>query len=163
MIQILTIPPNSYQGQTASQGFPQQQTPYQPADFHPAPAQPTYPQAPQYSVTTAPFQIGFRFTGGAASWLGVQILGVLITVCTLGICYPWAIVMTYRWQAETTYINGYQMQFTGDAWSLFGNWVKWLLLCIVTLGIYSFWVYPRMTKWIVEHQQVNPAGIYLPM
>lgn len=103
----------------------------------------------------------YRFTGGAASFLGVQILGILVTVFTLGICYPWAVTMRYSWQARHTYLFGHRLHFTGRAIGLFGNWVKWLLLIIVTLGIYSFWVYPRMTKWIVEHQRfADPAAAF---
>lgn len=94
----------------------------------------------------------FRFDGGAATWIGVQIGGFLITVLTLGICYPWAVVMTYRWKTRHTYLGGHRLAFTGSAWALFGRWITWFLLCIITLGIYSFWVYPRLTRWIVENQ-----------
>jgi len=103
----------------------------------------------------------FHFDGGALSWLGVGIGGALITILTLGICYPWAVVMTYRWKTKHTYLDGRQLRFTGSAVGLFGQWVKWLLLTIVTIGIYSFWVYPRMQKWIVEHQEIDPFGVNL--
>ena len=33
------------------------------------------------------------FDGGLISFIGWHILGTLITVCTLGICYPWAVCM----------------------------------------------------------------------
>lgn len=102
--------------------------------------------------------LAFRFDGGAGTWFGVCLGGVLVTVLTLGICYPWAIVMQYRWKAKHTFVNGRRLRFTGDAWGLFGHWIKWLVLIIITLGIYSFWVYPRMTKWIVEHQELDPLG-----
>jgi len=109
---------------------------------------------PQYS----PQQIGgprsgraFAFTGGAATYFGTALLGMLITVCTLGICYPFAVVLFQRWRCKHSYINGQQMSFTGSAWSLFGNWIKWFLLCIVTLGIYGFWVAPRVARWKWEH------------
>lgn len=108
---------------------------------------------------TSPYpQLVFQFTGGAATWFGIQIAGFLVTVLTLGICYPWAVVMTYRWKARYTYVNDYQLRFTGTAMGLFGQWIKWLILIIITLGIYSFWVYPRMTKWIVEHQEIDPSA-----
>jgi uncharacterized membrane protein YjgN (DUF898 family) len=42
----------------------------------------------------------YQFRGGAASWFGTQILGVLITVFTLGICYLFAIVRMGRWRAK---------------------------------------------------------------
>ena len=93
----------------------------------------------------------FTFDGGAATYVGTSILGFIITICTLGLAYPYALVLIQRWKAKHTYINGAALQFTGTGMGLFGNWVKWLLLCIITLGIYSFWVQPRLTKWIVEH------------
>lgn len=64
--------------------------------------------------------VKFRFDGGALTWLGVGIGGFLITVLTLGICYPWAVVMTYRWKTKHTVLNGFRLCFTGSAWGLFG-------------------------------------------
>lgn len=120
----------------------------------PVSAAPPQHPAPVAVPAACAVPLTFKFTGGAGSFLGMQILAFLVTVLTLGICYPWAVVMRYRWQANHTFINGAQMRFTGSAPGLFGQWIKWLLLVIVTLGIYSFWVIPRMTKWIVEHQEV---------
>lgn len=93
----------------------------------------------------------FRFDGGAATYLGTGLLAVLITVCTLGICYPFALVLVQRWRAKHSYIDGRRLVFTGSAWGLFGNWIKWLLLIIITLGIYGFWVGPRIARWRWEH------------
>jgi uncharacterized membrane protein YjgN (DUF898 family) len=93
----------------------------------------------------------FTFDGGAATYLGVGILAFLITFCTFGLFYPYALVLMQRWKARHTYINGVKLEFNGTAVGLFGNWIKWFLLCIITFGIYGFWVYPRMQKWIVEH------------
>jgi len=93
----------------------------------------------------------FRFDGGAATYLGTGILGALITILTVGICYPFALVLVERWRAKHSYIDGHRLVFTGSAWGLFGNWVKWLLLIVVTLGIYSFWVGPRIQQWKWEH------------
>ncbi len=125
----------------------------------------TTPQPPAAAAVPPPLPVPrplFRFDGGALTWLGVGIGGFLVTVFTLGICYPWAVVMTYRWKTKHTYLDGRQLRFTGSAWGLFGQWIKWLLLMIVTLGIYSFWVYPRLQKWIVENQEIDPVGIQLP-
>ena len=35
------------------------------------------------------------FDGGLLSFIGWHLLGTIITVCTLGICYPWAVCMIY--------------------------------------------------------------------
>lgn len=102
----------------------------------------------------------FRFDGGAGTFVGTALLGWLITVVTLGICYPFALVLVERWRAKHSYIDGRRLVFTGSAWGLFGNWVKWLLLSIITLGIYLFWVIPRLTQWKWEHTDFDAA--YVP-
>ena len=98
----------------------------------------------------------FTFDGGAATFVGTAILGFLITVFTLGICYPFALVLMQRWKAKHTYIRGLQLQFTGTGIGLFGNWIKWFFLTLITLGIYGFWVQPRLQQWIVEHTDFAP-------
>jgi uncharacterized membrane protein YjgN (DUF898 family) len=119
----------------------------------------------------------FRFDGGAATYIGTGILAALVTICTVGICYPFAMVLRERWRAKHSSIDGFPLVFTGSAWSLFGNWLKWLALSIITIGIYLFWVGPRIQQWKWEHtdfdrsryplpladvQQVQPLGYSLP-
>ena len=93
----------------------------------------------------------FTFDGGAITYLGTGILGVLITLFSLGILYPFALVLRQRWRAKHSYIDGKRLVFTGSALGLFGRWLLWLLLIFVTLGIYAFWVGPRIQKWKWEH------------
>ncbi len=114
-------------------------------------------------------QTRFSFDGGAATYFGTAILGALITTLTLGICYPFALVLTERWRATHTFLDGQQLAFTGSAVGLFGHWVKWLLLSIITLGIYLFWVAPRLQKWKTENTGfagavtlVSPATAFMP-
>jgi len=91
------------------------------------------------------------FDGGLLGLIGINILGFLITLCTFGICLPWAICITYKWKIEHTVICGRRLKFNGTAMGLFGNWMKWWLLCLVTLGIYSFWVGIALEKWRVKN------------
>ena len=67
-------------------------------------------------------------------------MGALVTIFTLGICYPWAFTMIYDWEIKHTVINGKRLKFDGKAIQLFGSWIKWFLLIIITLGIYRFWL-----------------------
>ena len=101
----------------------------------------------------------FSFDGGAATYIGTALLALLITVVTVGLAFPFALVLRQRWQAKHTFVEGRQLQFTGTGIGLFGNWIKWLLLTIITLGIYSFWVVPRIIKWTVEHQEFSGAQL----
>lgn len=95
----------------------------------------------------------FKFVGGAGNYIGTILLGALITVFTLGICYPFALVLVERWKAKHASIDGRLLVFTGTGWGLFGLWIKWFLLCIITLGIYSLWVGPQLQKWKWENLQ----------
>jgi uncharacterized membrane protein YjgN (DUF898 family) len=105
----------------------------------------------------------FRFDGGAATYVGTAILGALVTLCTLGICYPFAMVLRERWRAKHSYIDGYRLVFTGSATGLFGNWLKWLFLSFITLGIYLFWVGPRIAAWKWEHTDFDRSQTPLPL
>ena len=105
----------------------------------------------------------FKFDGGAATYVGTGILAMLITVCTFGICYPFALVLRERWRAKHSSIDGFQLVFTGSATALFGNWIKWLLLIIVTFGVYLFWVRPRIASWKWEHTEFDRSRTPLPL
>lgn len=111
------------------------------------------PSAVGVSGSSAPT---FYFDGGAATYFGTSILAFLVTVLTLGIAFPFALVLRERWKAKHTFIEGRQLIFNGSGLGLFGHWIKWFLLTIITLGIYSFWVMPRLTKWKVENTDFNP-------
>jgi uncharacterized membrane protein YjgN (DUF898 family) len=91
------------------------------------------------------------FDGTLGSYIGTAILSFLITVITLGIGFPWAMCMFYKWKTNHTVIEGRRLKFTGTASGLFGIWIKCILLIIITIGIYSFWVFIEVEKWKVAH------------
>lgn len=91
------------------------------------------------------------FDGGLLQLICWRIIGVLVTVFTLGICYPWAFCMVYRWEARHTVVDGKRLNFDGTALQLFGNWIKWWFFCFITLGIYSFWLSIALRKWKAKH------------
>ena len=91
------------------------------------------------------------FDGWLLQLIGYNILGILVTIFTLGICLPWAYCMVYRWEAKHTVINGRRLEFDGTAVQLFGNWLKWLCLTVITFGIYGFWVNIRLKQWKIKH------------
>lgn len=61
------------------------------------------------------------FDGGLLSLIGWSIFGFIVTVISLGILYPWALVMVYGWKINHTVIDGHRMQFNGSAVGLFGE------------------------------------------
>ena len=91
------------------------------------------------------------FDGGLFQLIGWRIVGFLVTVLTLGICFVFSVVLVERWKAKHTVIDGKRLVFDGRGIQLFGKWLLWLLLTIITLGIYSFWMAIAMRKWVTKH------------
>ncbi len=111
----------------------------------------------------APAGKQFVFDGGAATYVGTGLLAFVITVVTLGFCYPFALVLKERWRAKHSLINGQRLIFTGSATGLFGLWIKWLLLIFVTVGIYSLWVGPRIARWKWQHTGFENQVVVRPV
>ena len=87
------------------------------------------------------------FDGFTIQYIGWSLLGALLTIVTLGICYPLALGMIERWKAEHTVINGYRLRFDGSAGSLIPRWILWMFLTIITLGIFGLTLPVRLEKW----------------
>ena len=92
-----------------------------------------------------------RFDGNFWQYLGWKIVGYFVTLITLGILYPVAVNMMYRWEVKHTVINGRRLSYDGTAGQLLGKWIIWWLLSIVTLGIYALLVPVRIKAWTVKH------------
>lgn len=99
------------------------------------------------------------FDGGLLQLIGWKILGFLVTVFTLGICYPWAVCMLYNWEVKHTVINGRRLRFNGTAPQLFGSWILWWFLSLITLGIYKLWADINVKKWITKHTEFADMSI----
>lgn len=99
------------------------------------------------------------FDGGLLQLIGWKILGFLVTVFTLGICYPWAVCMCYNWEVKHTVINGRRLRFNGTAIQLFGSWVLWWFLSLITLGIYKWWADINVKKWITKHTEFADLAV----
>ena len=102
------------------------------------------------------------FDGKLLQLIGWSILGFIITVLTLGICYPWALCMIYGWKINHTVIEGRRLKFTGRAIGLFGHWIKWFLLCIITIGIYSLWLGIALERWRVKNTTFDDVPQVIP-
>ncbi len=91
------------------------------------------------------------FDGGLLQLFFYRLLGIFVTLITLGICLPWAYTMIYNWEIRHTVIEGRRLTFDGTALGLFGNWIKWWILTLITFGIYGLWVGIKLRKWKAEH------------
>ena len=105
----------------------------------------------QTSSSQVVIQTSSYFDGGLLQYIGWSLLGALITFITLGICFPCAYVMIFKWEAKHTVINGKRLKFDGKAIQLLGNWILWLILTVITFGIFTFWIPIKLTKWKTKH------------
>ena len=92
-----------------------------------------------------------EFDGNTWQLLGWRLLGLLLTIMTLGIAYPWTQVMIYRWETKHTTINGKRLYFDGTGLQLLGMSLLWLLLTVITLGIFLIFLPVSQHKWRVKH------------
>lgn len=103
------------------------------------------------SVQKLKSQKASYFDGGFWQLFGWELLGWLVTVCTAGICYPWAVQMVYSWQQRHKVYCKKRCIFDGTAISLFGTWILCMFLAVVTCGIYTFWIPIKIKKWQIKH------------
>lgn len=118
--------------------------------------QPRYEQPPSIVVNQIVHQDAVSggasyFDGGLLQLIGYGLLAFLIITFTLGLGYPFAACMLYRWEAKHTVINGRRLRFDGTATQLIGKWILWLLLTLITFGIYGLWLSIKLKQWRTKH------------
>jgi len=91
------------------------------------------------------------FDGGLLQLIGYGLLAGIIVTFTLGLGYPFAACMLYRWEAKHTVINGRRLRFDGTAMQLLGKWILWFLLTVITFGIYGLWLNIKLKQWRTKH------------
>lgn len=100
------------------------------------------------------------FDGSKSKLMLIRILGVIITVLTLGICLPYVLCMTYKWKINHSVVDGVRLEFTGSASKIFGRWLKWWFLSIITIGIYSLWAQIKLEDWKLKNTKLKYSDEY---
>ena len=96
------------------------------------------------------------FDGRFIQYLGWNLLGGLVTLLSLGICYPLWYGWVVKWECKHTVICGYRQVFDGKAGSLIPRWMLWELLTILTLTIFGWWTPIRLRRWKVKRIKLVP-------
>ena len=103
--------------------------------------------------------------GGFDGWLlqeiGWFLLGFLVTIITIGICFPVAYCWMLKWNYKHTLYDGKRLTFDGKASQLIGKWICWLLLCIPTVGIFALFIPKKLMNWKVSHLHLAGEQPYL--
>jgi uncharacterized membrane protein YjgN (DUF898 family) len=99
-------------------------------------------------------RLEFRGTGGA---LFVKLLvGLLLTLLSLGIYLPWFIVSLTKFLYENTSVKGtkkgeLQLEFVGSGGQLFLLSLMGVILTTITLGIYGAWFTAKIVRYFADN------------
>jgi uncharacterized membrane protein YjgN (DUF898 family) len=101
-------------------------------------------------------KIQFTGTGGG---LFIRFLGgMLLTVVTLGLGYPWFVVMLWKYIIKNisleTETGPVKFEFRGSGGGLFATFIVGYLLTVITFGIYGPWFECKLIKFLYN----NSAG-----
>lgn len=104
----------------------------------------------------------FQFRGSIGKFFGLNLLGIFLTVITLGIYLPAAYIKVYRYLVGHTEIQTEQKQegrlgFRGRSGWGFGLLWGQILLTTVTLGVYAPWALAKVGKWFLSNTYVEPS------
>ena len=91
------------------------------------------------------------FDGKLIQLIGWSVVGLILTVLTLGLGAPFATCFILDWRFKHTKINGKRLSFDGNGLQLWGNYIKWTFFTIITLGIFLLFLPVQWNKWIVKH------------
>lgn len=82
-------------------------------------------------------------------WLLIRYEAIIIF--TLGLGYPWAVVLKYKSLYHHKVICGKRLKFIGDPIEFMNHWIWWWLLSVVTVGLYGVIANLRLEEWITAN------------
>ncbi len=94
------------------------------------------------------------FDGWFWQFVGWEVLGIIITVFTLGLGYPLAYVLSCKWEYKHTVYDGKRLNFDGSSLELFKKWIVWILLSIVTIGIFAIFIPKKLLRWKLSNLHI---------
>ena len=98
------------------------------------------------------------FDGKTLPLIGINILTTIITVCSLGLLFPFAVCVKQKWIMKHTVINRKKLVFDGNGFQLWGKYLLWSFLTIITFGIFALWIPILMLKWEAKHTHIKTVG-----
>jgi uncharacterized membrane protein YjgN (DUF898 family) len=85
-------------------------------------------------VRRLPYQFSFEGEGGEL--FGVYLVGLVLSIVTLSVYYPWFRAATLRYLYEKTEFMGSRFSFIGSGQEMFVGYIKFLIIIGVVFGSY---------------------------
>jgi len=101
--------------------------------------------------------IRFSFRGDLKECISTYLGGMLLTLLTLGIYYPWFRTRMRSYWVNNTYFGNTPFRFQADAKELIGGYLLAILLTIPTLYLVWFWFAAKVHRFDWAHTQFAEA------
>jgi uncharacterized membrane protein YjgN (DUF898 family) len=95
--------------------------------------------------------VRFSFRGAAREFVGIFVVGTILTSITLGIYYPVFVTRRQAFMISHSYFGSGKFDFDGRGRELIGPFLLMLLLFLPTLGLSWFWFSARRNRFFTEH------------
>ena len=95
--------------------------------------------------------IRFSFRGGARPFIGIFVVGTILTSLTLGLYYPVFVTQRQAFMVSHAYFGSRKFDFEGRGRDLLKPFLVMLLLFVPTLGLSWFWFSARRQRYFTEH------------
>lgn len=114
----------------------------------------------KYMLTRSSWRnIRFNFTGSSREFFMICLKGVLLTIVTLGIYYPWFYCNMQKFLIQYSSYGTEKFDFHGEGRPLFFIHLKGYLLTIVTLGIFFSWYQARIIRYYWNNVSIQGKNL----
>ncbi|WP_299836745.1 DUF898 family protein [uncultured Tenacibaculum sp.] len=102
--------------------------------------------------------IYFKYLGDRMELFWKCLIGMLLTIFTLGIYAPWFIIDIRKYIFSHLRFGNLSFDFKGEGSTLFWINLKFVFLFYLTLGIYSFWYYKELWAFYADNTEITQNG-----
>jgi len=95
--------------------------------------------------------IRFSFRGGIPQFVGIFVVGTILTSLTLGLYYPVFGTQRQAFMVSHAYFGSRKFDFDGRGRDLIKPFIVMLVLFLPTLGLSWFWFTARRQRYFTEH------------
>jgi len=101
--------------------------------------------------------IRFSFRGRVRQFVGIFVVGSILTSLTLGLYYPVFVTQRQAFMVGHAYFGSRKFDFDGRGRDLLKPFVVMLLLFLPTLGLSWFWFVARRQRYFADHTRFGTA------
>lgn len=104
--------------------------------------------------------IRFSFRGSAREFVGIFVVGTILTTLTLGIYYPVFVTRRQAFMVSHSYFGSGSFDFDGRGRELMAPFLLMVLLFLPTLGLSWFWFSARRTRYFTGHTRFGATRFH---